>query len=456
VARREQLLPITVVGERSRLANQPVNDVPVVETMLVTATQPRQMLDQLLCVPHFEVLYEETDLDLLADQATGHRVTVAVDVDQAAAIDARHHTLASLQAAGRQGLQPCPFLGQSLAPPGIELHQQLPQERGVVLAPGEVPAATQHQRLIDGALETPVPLLDVTVLVGLAGLNLLARYSIVGQQCLITLAELLLLGEVVDSRAQAIGAMALRHAAQLDERVLQAFAQSLEALRKADRRRLPVRVGQHEMVDQVVEALPLDGDTQVVHRGEIRGTEPAGLVDLGEEDLLGWAGSRAPATDVPLQGAQLVVGEASRPTPLQLLENGLGLEAGIRFEELAHHGPDLLEGVGPRPPGVRFSGLTRPLPHVPVFACGLFVHVRPPRRPRQRLAVSQQAEQLQDLLVRDHRNPPCAKKLRLAYRQLLSGKSNCRSPATVLVAAAAIIVVRAGNLIVVRGRNNCR
>ncbi len=392
LTRREQLLTIAIVGERSRLANQPVDDMPVVDAMLVPATQPRQMLDPLLRIPHFEMLHEEPDLDPLTDQPAGHGVAVAVDVNQAAAIHASQHALASLQASARQRLEPGSLLGESLPPPGIELHQQLPQERCVVLSRGEVPAATQHQRLIECGLETPVPLLDVAVLVRMVRLDLLAAHSIVRQQRLVTLRELLLLGEVVDRGTHAIGAMALRHTTQFGKRVLQALAQRLETLREADRRRLPVRVGEHEVVEQVMEALPLDRDAQVVHRGEVGGSQPAGFVDLGEEHFLRWAGNGAPAANMPLQRPQLVVRESAGLAPLQLLEDGLGLESGIGFQEFAHHGPDLREGIGPGPPGVRWGNLAGPLAPLAVFACGLLVHVGPPRRPGQRLAVGQQAE----------------------------------------------------------------
>ena len=40
----EQVLPVAVVGERSRLAHQPVDDVPVVDPVLAASTQPRQLL----------------------------------------------------------------------------------------------------------------------------------------------------------------------------------------------------------------------------------------------------------------------------------------------------------------------------------------------------------------------------------------------------------------------------
>jgi len=352
VARREQLLAVTGAGKGARLTHQPVDDVPVVDAMLVTPPQARQTLDQLLGVPHLQVLDEQAHLDLLADQPAGHRVAVAIDGNQAATIHAGPHPLARFQAPGRQRPQPHALLGQAFPTAGIELRQHLLQERRVVLTAGEVAAATQHQRLIDGRLETPMPLLGVAVLVRMVRLDLLPGQAVVVQQRLVTPRELLPLREVVDRRAHPIRAMALGDAAQLDQGVLQSFAQGLEALREADRHRLPVRVGQHEMVDQVVERLPLDADSQLVHRGEIGGAQPAGFVDLAEEHFLGRTAARTPAADVSLQGPQLAVGEAAGMAALQFLEDRLGLKPGVDVEEFAHGGPDLLEGIGPGVPGV--------------------------------------------------------------------------------------------------------
>jgi hypothetical protein len=63
----EQVGPVTVVGERSGLAHQPVDDVPVLDPMLALAPQPRQPLDAALGVPDFDVLGAEAGLDPLAD-----------------------------------------------------------------------------------------------------------------------------------------------------------------------------------------------------------------------------------------------------------------------------------------------------------------------------------------------------------------------------------------------------
>jgi hypothetical protein len=300
MARGEQFLAIAIVREGAGLAHEPVDDVPIVDAMLVAPSQPRQILDPLLRVPHLQVFHEEANLDLFADQPAGHGIAVAIDVDQAAAIDAGLQALARLQTPGRQRSELGSLFLQSFAPASVEKRQPLLQELGIGFATGEIPAAAQHQGLVDGGLEAVVPLFDVAVFVAVASLNLLADHAVVGQQCLIPLCELFFIGEVVDGRAHAIGAMPLGHAAQSQQRVLQAFAEALEALREADRGRLPVRVGQHEMIDQVVEALPLDAHAQVVHRREIGGAEPSGLMNLREEDFLGRSGTGAPAANVPL------------------------------------------------------------------------------------------------------------------------------------------------------------
>jgi hypothetical protein len=448
MARGKQFLSVAIVREGAGLAHQPVDDVPIVDAMLVAAAQPRQMLDPLLRVPHFQVFHEETDLDLLADQPAGHGIAVAIDVNQTAAIDAGLQTLARFQAPSRQRSELGAFFLQPVTPAGIEKREPLLQELRIGFSTGEVPASAQHQGLVDGGLEAMVPLFDVAVFVGVVGLDLLAGHAVVGQQCLIPLCELFFIGEVVDGRAHAIGAMPLRDAAEFEQRILQTRAEAFKALREADRRRLPIRVGQHKMVDHVVEALPLDAHAQVVHHGEIGGAEPPGLMNLGEEDFLGRTGTGTPATDVALQRPQLVVGEAARMAPLQFFEDGLGLQPGLGFEQLAHAAPHLREGIGTRAPGVGQDGFAGPFAELAIFACGLLVHVRPPRRLGQRFAVGQQAEQLLDLLVRNHRNPPCARKLRSAYGQQLPGKSNCRQP-------TAVIVVGAGNCRWA-GKSNCR
>ena len=325
MARGKQLLAIPVLRERPWLAHQPVDHVSVVDPMPIAAAEPGQTLHQVLRVPNFQVLHEHAHLDTLADQPARHRVAIAAHVNQAARIDPGPQPLARLQTPRRQRPQHRPLLCQPLTPPGVELDQQPPQKLGILLPVRKIPAVPQPERLVHRLLEAPMPLFDVPVLMGLGRLNLLRRQPVVRQQRLVTLRELLLVRQVVDRRAQPIRPMPRRHAPQLDERVLQAPAQALEALREADRHRLPVRVRQHEVVHQVVEALPLDRHRQPVHRREIRRAQPPWLVNLREEHLLRRPVQRPPAANVSLQRPQLRVGEAPRVLPLQLVKDRLGL-----------------------------------------------------------------------------------------------------------------------------------
>jgi len=100
-AGREQLLAVTVAGERPRLTHQPVDDVPVGDAVLAPATQPGTALDEALAVPDLDVVGVQSSLHPFADQATRHRVGIAADMDGATAIDTHRDAFASVQALDR-------------------------------------------------------------------------------------------------------------------------------------------------------------------------------------------------------------------------------------------------------------------------------------------------------------------------------------------------------------------
>ncbi len=216
--------------KRSRLAHQPVDHVPIVDVVLVAPTLPRQPFHQLLRVPHFQVLDVHTHFHVLANQPARHRVAIPLHVNLTARVHLRAHTLARFQTPRWQRLHLGQFLRQTLAPIGIELIHKLPQKFLVFLPTRKVSAATQHQCLIDRFLETTMPLLHVAVLVAMPRLDLFASHLVVIHQPLVTLRELLLVRRVVHRQAHPIGAMPLGRRAQLPQRVLETFAQALEAL----------------------------------------------------------------------------------------------------------------------------------------------------------------------------------------------------------------------------------
>jgi hypothetical protein len=100
--RREQIIAVSVIRERTGFAYQRVDDVPIVNRRAVPAHESRQRIDEFVRVPDLDAVGEEPRFDLLADQPTVHRIGVAMKVNQAAAINTAGHLQARRQ----------PLLGQ--------------------------------------------------------------------------------------------------------------------------------------------------------------------------------------------------------------------------------------------------------------------------------------------------------------------------------------------------------
>ena len=417
----------------------------VVDAVLAPPPQSGQLFQPLARVPQLDPLGVEVGLEPLADQPAGHRVDVALHAHRAARLDAHAQPLARLQAACGQRPQQGHLLGQPGPAARVAPGEQLAHEGGVAVAAGEVAAAAQHQGLVQGPLELAVALLDVAVLVALARLDGLGRQAVVAQQRLVAPLEGLGAPGRLHGRGQAVGAVQLRHAAQLPQGVLQALAEALVALGEADGGGLPVGVGQDEVVDQVREGAAGQGDAQVGAVAEVGGSQAAGMVDLGEEDLPGGPVLGPPVLDPALQGAQLAVGKAARVLPLQGLEEGLGFQAGALGQLLLDPGPDPVEGVGACPPGVLHAYLTGQRAQAPVLARRLAIQARLGSSQGQRHTLVQGRAQAQDLPVRDHGDsfpwrsshgirPFRHRGILIVADEVRLGNSNCRRWGILIVA----------------------
>jgi hypothetical protein len=399
---------VAVVREGTRFAHQPVDHVPVLDAVLAAATQTRQTFHTLLGVPHLDLFHADPRLHPFADQTARHRVHVALDVNRAATVHTHRPPLARLQTAGRQRTQPRQFLGQTLLPAAVELREQPPHERLVGRPALEVAAATHQQRLLQRPLEPMMALFAVAVLVGLARLDRLAAQTVVPQQTLVTVREGRPLRSRRRRRRKPIRAVQLRHAAQLPQGVLQALAQALVALREADGPRLPVRVRQHEMVDQVVERHALNRHTQAAAVREVAGTQPARIMHLAEEHLLRRSRQRPPLLDPALQRPQLAIGELAGKAVLQIREQGLRLQAGVEHEQLFELRPDRGERIGfGTPVSVHEPDLAGQPAQLSVLASGLGVEAGPSRCLLLADALPVQTTQLAHVQIGDHREPPC-------------------------------------------------
>jgi hypothetical protein len=178
-ARREQRRLIAVVRERSRLAHQPANDVPVVDAMLVLATQPRQHQHRLLPVTHVDVLGANPGLNPFADQTRRHRVRVLQYADRAARHHLHHQPLQRLQTPVRQRPQPRQLLGKTLLPARVLPGHHAVHESRVLFPRRKIPAATHQQRLLQGSLELPMTLFAIAVLMAAVRVRRLRSHPVV-------------------------------------------------------------------------------------------------------------------------------------------------------------------------------------------------------------------------------------------------------------------------------------
>ena len=245
------------------------------------------------------------------------------------------------------------FLGEAVGAARVPRRHDLLQERDVLLATGERTAAAEQERLVDRGLEVTVRRLRVAVLVRLPRVDPLARHAVMREQIAIPGLELTPFRMVVHGRGQRIAAMPTRNAAQFPQRILQAVRERLERLGRAQRHRLPVRVGEHEVVDHVIEPLAGNRDVERVHVGEVGRREVAGRVNLAEHDGLPGAVSRPPLPHATLERAAVRIEELPRTFPPQPVEERLGEQPRFGREALLDHRPHGGEGIGPGAVGPR-------------------------------------------------------------------------------------------------------
>ena len=224
--------------------------------------------------------------------------------DQAETRHPNRELAGEVQRRRRQGPQRRPVRFKALGAREIALSHQLREKAFVGAAVGKVATTTHPQRLIDGLLEAKVRLLDIAVLVCQPGAVGRRLHAVMGQQRLVVLGKVVptLTIEVTHRGAEVVGTMPLWHAADLPQTALQPLAQRLETLREAHPHRLDVRVGQHQVIDQVRKRRPGQTHAERVHRGEVGLRHAPRLVSLREHHLLPRSVAHPPRLHVPLQG----------------------------------------------------------------------------------------------------------------------------------------------------------
>src|ERR1700719_759658 len=99
------MLAIAVVGERTGLTHQRVDDVAVIYAIVGSAALSRKLIYFLAAIPDLKGIGEDTRLNDLPDQTAVHRVAVPLHHDQAAGVHSRSHPFGTLNTSIGQWLQ---------------------------------------------------------------------------------------------------------------------------------------------------------------------------------------------------------------------------------------------------------------------------------------------------------------------------------------------------------------
>jgi hypothetical protein len=145
---------------------------------------------------------------------------------------------------------------------------------------------------------------------------------------------------MVNRQRHAVGAMTLGHGTQGPQGVLQPGAEAGETLREAQRHVLPVRPGQHEVVQKVRKRLTLDRHAQIVHVREVRGAQPARFMHLAEEHFLGRPVLRLPLPHSTFHRAPLALPVLAGVFTPQPVHQRLGLQARLALQQFFQTRPD--------------------------------------------------------------------------------------------------------------------
>lgn len=140
----KHLLAVFVIRKGSRLADQRINDVTIINRHQFLTRQSRHRLNEVALVSHRDLLGPDPDIHLLSNQPAGNRIRVGPHLNGAAFADAQARQLVvGLHPFGRQCMETGLLFEETLLPIRIGPADQVFNKLHVVLTAGEVPTATQ-------------------------------------------------------------------------------------------------------------------------------------------------------------------------------------------------------------------------------------------------------------------------------------------------------------------------
>jgi len=379
-ARGKHLFAESVVGERTRLADERIDDVPIVDRCQMLADQPRHRLNRLAVMSHRDRFGTDAQVDQLSDQPAGNRVGVRPHQDRAAGTDAyAPDDVVRVQTLIRQSIQMGLIIQILFAPMIVGLSDEVFHKHDVLFTTVEVPTSPQQQRLVDALFQMPVRGFDVTILVGTACVRAFGLTVVVTHQRRVALRQFMTARMVPHRRGQGVAAMPLRHATELPERLLNAGTERLKRFRKTETHTFDIAVRQHAVEERVIESLPANLHVEPVADREVTGRQPTRMMVLAEENRLPRTVQTSPLTDTPLKRPLRGIRKPARVSPLQPLEQRLRLQPRLHLQPPLHITPHLAERIASSPIRAFHFPLRRQGVAIPILPCRLLAHFRHPR-----------------------------------------------------------------------------
>lgn len=279
--------------------------------------------------------------------------------------------------------------------------------------------APQAERLIQPRLEVAVGRFHVAVFMRFSHIDPMAFQTIVPEQGLVTFGELLVAGQVIHRRRQAVASHAVGDAAGQMQSILKPDGQCLVRLGMAEMHVFPIGVGEDRMKQEVLISSASDRHAQCVQVDEVEGDHIPRMMHLGKLDLLRDAVVELPFLHPPLQRPPNGIGD--RPLArlrvvvflLEPIQESHRLQVGIGFQKGVDFRPVAFERIGPRAIGsFRFGLLAGECSLIPVFANGSFSHLEGFGNLSHGDILVKQSKHPTGLGIAEHRKSPYCKSLR--------------------------------------------
>jgi len=170
---------VLVVDERTRLADQRVDNVTKVNGFLVGTELSRHSLDAFVSVPELEMILVNADFEFQADILAADRVRIALHANDTIGAHCQGNRRARSATLRRHGGKHFEFLAESFLSRCVPPKGQLSHEGHVIINTEEVAASPQPQRLVERIFEVTMRRFNVAVFMRLTDVDAVACDAVV-------------------------------------------------------------------------------------------------------------------------------------------------------------------------------------------------------------------------------------------------------------------------------------